>query len=163
MIFWCLQWLNWAARLSCLFRPQIYTECSLCSLCSGAVSDSSATPWQGILKSRFYFFLDFIFYFPMKFKNKISKSIKNDFSEYLAPWCHFSRFLLISSFDQLMVTWLVFDLKFIYSENATKFCEIFTLRLSTVHTDKRWRFCQILWPSQNIWTLMFIATVGLVH
>ena len=35
-----------------------------------------------------------------------------------------------------MVTWLVFDLKFIYSENATKFCEIFTLRLSYVEAVK---------------------------
>ena len=26
--------------------------------------------------------------------------------------------------------------KFVYSEKATKFCEIFTLLLSTVHTDK---------------------------
>ena len=29
-----------------------------------------------------------------------------------------------------------FRLKFIYSEKATKFCEIFTLLLTTVHTDK---------------------------
>ena len=28
------------------------------------------------------------------------------------------------------------DLKFIYSEKATKFCEIFPLLLTTVHTDK---------------------------
>ena len=28
------------------------------------------------------------------------------------------------------------QLKFIYSEKATKICEIFTLILSTVHTDK---------------------------
>ena len=28
------------------------------------------------------------------------------------------------------------DLKFVYSEEATKFCEIFTLFLSTVHTGK---------------------------
>ena len=27
-------------------------------------------------------------------------------------------------------------MKFVYSEKATKFCEIFTLLLSTVHTDK---------------------------
>ena len=32
--------------------------------------------------------------------------------------------------------------KFIYSEKATKFCEIFTLL-----------FHKILWPSQNIWIL----------
>ena len=29
-----------------------------------------------------------------------------------------------------------YELKFIYSEKATKFCEISTLLLSTVHTDK---------------------------
>ena len=29
-----------------------------------------------------------------------------------------------------------FFLKFVYSEKATKFCEISTLLLSTVHTDK---------------------------
>ena len=28
------------------------------------------------------------------------------------------------------------ELKFVYSENATKFCEIFTLLLTTVHTVK---------------------------
>ena len=43
-------------------------------------------------------------------------------------------------------------LKFVYSEKATKFCEISTLLLSTVHTDKmRWWFCKILWPSQNMY------------
>ena len=30
----------------------------------------------------------------------------------------------------------VLNLKFVYSEKATKFCEISTLLLSTVHTDK---------------------------
>ena len=40
--------------------------------------------------------------------------------------------------------------KFISSEVATKFCEIFILLLSCV---VRWRFRKILWPSQNIWTL----------
>ena len=37
----------------------------------------------------------------------------------------------------LMFTVLVLlHLKFVYSEKATKFCEISTLLLSTVHTDK---------------------------
>ena len=40
-------------------------------------------------------------------------------------------------------------LKFIYSEEATKFCEISTIYL----TNLRWRFLKHLWPSQNIWTL----------
>ena len=45
-------------------------------------------------------------------------------------------------------------LKFIYSEKATKVCEIFTLSLSYVLQSKiRWRFRKILWHSQNIWTI----------
>ena len=37
------------------------------------------------------------------------------------------------------------DLKFIYSEKATKFCEIFTLLLTTVHTVKsKMKISQIL-------------------
>jgi hypothetical protein len=43
-------------------------------------------------------------------------------------------------------------LKLIHSEKATKFCEIFTLLLTTVHTVKS--KVKILWPSQNIWTLL---------
>ena len=38
---------------------------------------------------------------------------------------------------------------FIYSEKATKFCEISILLLTTVHAV-RWRFRKILWPSQNM-------------
>ena len=46
-------------------------------------------------------------------------------------------------------------LKFIYSEKATKFCEIFTvdLTVTTYRTNLQWRFRKNLWPSQNIWTL----------
>ena len=41
-----------------------------------------------------------------------------------------------------------------YSEKATKFCEIFPLLLTAVHTAKlRGRFRKIWWPSQNILTL----------
>ena len=43
-------------------------------------------------------------------------------------------------------------LQFIYSEKATKFCEIFTLLLTTVHTVKS--NLKISWPSQNIGTSM---------
>ena len=42
--------------------------------------------------------------------------------------------------------------KFLYSEKATHFCEIFPLLLSCV-VPVRGRFHKILWPSQNIWTL----------
>ena len=60
-------------------------------------------------------------------------------------------------------------IKFIYSEKATKFCEIsssYILRrpqnfaksppiiwLAVRRTNNWWRFHKILWPSQNIWTL----------
>ena len=46
------------------------------------------------------------------------------------------------------------SLKFIYSEKATKFCEIFLLLwLCVLQWKLRGRFRKILWPSQNIWTL----------
>ena len=48
-------------------------------------------------------------------------------------------------------------LKFVYSEKATKVCKIFTVdltgKLALHKTNLWWRFCKILWPSQNIWTL----------
>ena len=44
------------------------------------------------------------------------------------------------------------SLKFIYSEKATKLYEIFTLLLSYVVPVKS--KVKILWPSQNIWTLL---------
>ena len=37
------------------------------------------------------------------------------------------------------------QVKFIYSEKATKFCEISTLLLSVCNVDIRWRFRKILW------------------
>jgi hypothetical protein len=45
------------------------------------------------------------------------------------------------TFYQLSIKWIFWDfscliLKFVYSEKATKFCEISTLLLSTVHTEK---------------------------
>ena len=41
---------------------------------------------------------------------------------------------------------------YIYSEKATRFCEVSTLILSVCTVDRsiRWRFLKILWPSQNI-------------
>ena len=45
-------------------------------------------------------------------------------------------------------------IKFIYSEKATKFCEIFTLLLSyVVPVKSKVKISQILWPSQNIYEL----------
>jgi hypothetical protein len=47
------------------------------------------------------------------------------------------------------------QVKFIYSEKATKFCEIFPLLLTQyIQSKVRGRFCKSLWPSQNIWTLI---------
>ena len=54
----------------------------------------------------------------------------------------------------LFVFFCNFTLKLIYSEKATKLCEIFPLLLTTVHTVKsKVKIFKILWPSQNIWTL----------
>ena len=63
---------------------------------------------------------------------------------------------LIDGLFQLCLATLYFCIiKFIYSEKATKFCEIFPLLLTTVNTVKnRGRFRKILWLSQNIWTLL---------
>ena len=50
------------------------------------------------------------------------------------------------------------QVKFIYSEKATKFCEIFPLLLSVCTVDKvRGIFRKILWPSQNIRTLQIVG------
>ena len=40
-------------------------------------------------------------------------------------------------------------IKFMYSEKTSKFCEIFTLLLTTQSKKVRGRFRKILWPSQN--------------
>ena len=53
------------------------------------------------------------------------------------------------------VTTISIMIKFIYSEKVTKFCEISTLLLSVCTADKsKVEISQILWPSQNILTLM---------
>ena len=48
-------------------------------------------------------------------------------------------------------TLVLFPIKFIYSEKATNFYEIFTLKSNVVPVKSNFR--KILWPSQNIWTL----------
>ena len=57
-----------------------------------------------------------------------------------------------TSFASKQVDVMVFGyVKYIYSEKATKFCEIFPLLLTSVHTVKsKGRFRKVLWPSQNI-------------
>ena len=53
-----------------------------------------------------------------------------------------------------MIIHLLDKLKFIYSEKATKFCEISIVDLSYVVPVKFMvEISQNLWPSQNIWTL----------
>ena len=54
-------------------------------------------------------------------------------------------------FQQLFSDAFWFFLKFIYSDKVTKFCEISTVDLSHVVPVKS--TVEILWPSQNIWTL----------
>ena len=52
-------------------------------------------------------------------------------------------------------SWIV-SFKFIYSEKASKFCEIsnaLQIWLALHGTNLQWRFPKILWPSQNIWSL----------
>ena len=46
-------------------------------------------------------------------------------------------------------------LKFIYSEKATRFCEIFPLLLTecVLQSKVRGKFWKIWWSSQNIWTV----------
>ena len=52
-------------------------------------------------------------------------------------------------------------LKFIYFEKATIFCEISTVDLHyEVTVTSMWRFRNILWPSQNIWTLPGMLEAG---
>ena len=47
------------------------------------------------------------------------------------------RNILLESLNQALPTLCcIILLKFVYSEKATKFCEISTLLLSTLHTDK---------------------------
>ena len=74
--------------------------------------------------------------------------------------CLICYWFVLKKVDSWICSWKhmrrAYILKFIYSEKATKFCKIFTLRniwLALHRTKVRWRFCKILWPSQNIWTL----------
>ena len=47
------------------------------------------------------------------------------------------------------------QVKFIYSEKTTKFCEISTNHLSYVLPVKNlMEICKIVWPAQNIWSLI---------
>ena len=71
-------------------------------------------------------------------------------------------FAVLKSDDCLSVQ-VTFELKFIYSDKTTKFCEISTVDLSYVcQSNLQWRFHKILWPSQNIWTLPFQIPVQLL-
>ena len=53
-------------------------------------------------------------------------------------WMALIFLLFVINFTVMRLNFKViwFNLKFIYSEKATKFCEIFTLLLTTVHTVK---------------------------
>ena len=55
-------------------------------------------------------------------------------------------------------------IKFIYSEKATKICEISTLLcLQVLQTKVRWRFRNILWPSRNVRTLPKLVKKGFLE
>ena len=81
-------------------------------------------------------------------------------------WSLLCNILCIRSFPTALIVVNTFlnmtVIKIIYSEKATKFCEISTLLLTgttyilLLHRTKvRWRFHKILWLSQNIWTLTY--------
>ena len=60
----------------------------------------------------------------------------------------------VKQFAVIQLKGLDSKIKFIYSEKAIKFREISTVHLTGLHgTNLWWRFCKILWPSQNTWTL----------
>ena len=72
--------------------------------------------------------------------------------------------ILLSWFIHFILIYVL--VKFIYSEKATKFCEIFTLLFFDFRTKVRWRFRTILWPSRNVWTLtmiVFLLSPLLIH
>ena len=84
--------------------------------------------------------------------------------EYCYITAHKTAILSQGAVDlKLIGCWWWFNIlttiKFIYSEKATKFCEIFTLIWVAVHRTKvRRRFRKIVWPSQKIWTLLNYTT-----
>ena len=65
--------------------------------------------------------------------------------------------LLQSKEGKTSIIYFCFMIQFIYSEKATKFCEIFPLLFFDysiyMQSKERGRFRKILWPSQNVWTL----------
>ena len=104
--------------------------------------------------------------------NKLSKGVINLWNLSYQSHLQFASTLRNSSYlPTLYISWILWKmwysyyrsihiLKFIYSEKATKFCEIFTILLTSPtfdwhynRTKVRWRFRKILWPSHNIWTL----------
>ena len=82
------------------------------------------------------------------------RTFSNLLGTFLDKWYDKSALIGQSLYFYLSLTYIEIEegIKFVYSKKATKFCEISTLLLSTVHTY-RCRIRNILWPSQNIWTL----------
>ena len=97
----------------------------------------------------FYFIIDFFFWKEYKYICRLSAFLMPTFSNYLK---YLISITLMGHVDHVV--------KFIYSEKATKFCKIPTNYLSYVlpcQSNNWWRFRKILWPSQNIRTLRYIA------
>ena len=69
-------------------------------------------------------FLDLQCHAPQSYISQVLRTLKRSCSEQL--------------FGPIKMSWFLADLlvKFIYSEKATKFCKIFSLLLTTVHTVK---------------------------
>ena len=69
--------------------------------------------------------------------------------------CNLKKKCLWNMFKTSFLSFLLIKLnykKYIYSEKFAKSSPYFWLALHS-RTKLRWRFCKILWPSQNIWTL----------
>ena len=93
---------------------------------SGAISDLTSSPHPISFcprRCRLAFFLHSMF--------KLNLSILNHF---ISIFQAFIRMRMQFEIFLSMSTFLFNHLKFIYSEKATKFCEIFTLLLTTVYT-----------------------------
>ena len=74
---------------------------------------------------------------------------------FVYSWCDIENTVYCYTFEDIKTGCIMLDefysiLKFVYSEKATKFCEIFTLLLSYVVPVKSKVEISQTWPSQNV-------------
>ena len=103
-----------------------------------------------------FIFLDSHRFFIIKSQSREEKTNWQTFIFGLCIYFYFSNFDDCAMQCNFTLYWFMITfvtiVKFIYSEKATKFCEISTNYLYW-QSNNWWRFHNILWPSQNIWTL----------